>query len=490
MAKAFKGTPWPLNFTLIFAKVITMKYYIETLGCQTNQSDTERMSTVLNKLGGKKTLSINSADLIIANACSIRQSAIDRIYGIVDRKAKKNKKAIYILTGCVLEDDRKKFSEKFDIILDIRDLKKLPQIIKKFKSSRQKSSAIKNRAGLSDIERWQTAEKSIDYFNVKPSYESPFQAQVPVMTGCNNFCTYCAVPFTRGKEVSRPADKIIKEVKALIKKGYKEITLLGQNVNSYKYVIPNDGCSNCSSCASGATPCCSIVITLSDLLREINDIPGDFWIRFHASHPKDFTNELINTIAECEKVTEYINLPVQSGNDKVLKRMARPYTLNQYKNIVKKIRKKMPDASISTDFIVGFPKETKAEFNDSKKLYKELKFNMAYIAQYSPRPGTASAKNFEDNVPVAEKKRRDIELTKVLKKVAANINKKGLGKTSRVLIDGTIKRQNGSWLIGKTRYFATVKIPLTRKHSSKTIGQFVDVKIKQALDLGLVGEIV
>lgn len=447
-----------------------MKYHIATFGCQTNQSDSERIATVLNKMGFKKALSPDDADLIIANACSVRQSAIDRIHGIahkIQKKKKRGEKApITVLTGCVLEQDRKKLAGKFDIVLDIRDLKKLPRFIKTICMIPETLHGIQGRARENDIQRWKTAEKSIEYFNIAPEYQSSFQAFVPIMTGCNNFCAYCAVPYTRGKEVSRPAKDIIKEINKLIKMGYKEITLLGQNVNSYFDKIQTTN--------------------FTDLLKETNNIPGDFWIRFHSSHPKDFTDELIDAIASCEKVTKYISLPVQAGNDKVLKKMNRPYTIARYKKLVKKIRVKIPDAAISTDFIVGFPGETKKQFQDSVKLFKELKFNMAYIAQYSSRPGTTAARIFKDNVSLKEKERRDRELTAVLRKISLNINKKLVGTTQQVLIEREIKRQNGHWLIGKTNGFITVKIPVNSPE--KLIGNFVNVRITKALDLGLIGE--
>ncbi|OWK26881.1 MAG: tRNA (N6-isopentenyl adenosine(37)-C2)-methylthiotransferase MiaB [Parcubacteria group bacterium GW2011_GWA2_38_13b] len=470
-----------------------MKYRIITFGCQTNQSDSERIAAILNKIGFEPALSQDDADFIIANACSVRQSAIDRIHGIAHKIQKKKKRGektpIAVLTGCVLEQDRKKLAGKFDIILDIRDIKNLPYILKTIRGTSNVLRKIQGRATMNNINRWKTAEKSTEYFKITPSYKSPFSAFVPIMTGCNNFCTYCAVPYTRGKEISRPVKDVINEIKNLIKKGYKEITLLGQNVNSYKYKIPKSKIliSKQIQKYKFKIPK-NDYIDFATLLFLINAIPGDFWIRFHSSHPKDFTDELIDAITSCEKVTKYISLPVQAGNDKVLKRMNRPYTISQYKKLVNKIRKKIPDASISTDFIVGFPGETKKQFQDSIKLFKNLKFDMAYIAQYSPRPGTAAERIFKDSVPIKEKKRRDRELTTVLKKTSLNINKKLVRTTQQVLIEKEIKRQNEHWLIGKTRGFKTVKIPITPDSSEKLIGNFADVKITKALDLGLIGQ--
>lgn len=251
-----------------------------------------------------------------------------------------------ILAGCVLEADKKKLKNK-----------------------------------VSEI--WHPDE----YFDFAPVYSSSFSALVPVMTGCNNFCTYCAVPYTRGQERSRPAEEIIKEIRNLIKKGYKEIWLLGQNVNSYKSQITKHKTQTNHKLQISN----SKQIDFSKLLKLLNNLPGDFKIRFLTSHPKDMSEELIETIANSEKVVKEIHLPVQSGDNKILKKMNRNYTVEQYKNLVKKIRKMIPGVKISTDAIVGFPTETKKQFQNTVKLFKEIGFNKAYVAKYSPRSATAAS---------------------------------------------------------------------------------------------------
>jgi tRNA-2-methylthio-N6-dimethylallyladenosine synthase len=274
-------------------------------------------------------------------------------------------------------------------------------------------------------------------------------ALIPVSHGCDNFCAYCIVPLARGKEISRRVLDILNDVKKAVdngtpqehfhfsKAGYrqkklvaKEIWLLGQTVNSYK----------------------NGYVKFHDLLRLVNDIPGDFWIRFTSPHPKDFSDELIKTMAECEKFAHYINLPVQSGNNTMLKRMGRPYTVGHYKKLVGKIRRAMPDIAISTDIIVGFPGETKKQFEDTKKLFKEIKFDMAFISEYSPRPKTAAAKMFKDDVPHKEKEMRKNELNEILKKTALENNQKLVGKTVKVLNGRTegnkpteIERESANW---------------------------------------------
>lgn len=389
-----------------------MKYFIWPLGCQMNKSDAERIERILQKIGYKKTFNDKEADLIVVVACSIRQSAVDRIYGKFRWWQKKQKAGTLttVLTGCVLKEDLKKFKPKFDYIFDIKDLDQ--------------------------------------FLLLEPVYNSKFQAAVPIITGCNNFCTYCAVPYTRGREKSRPYKDIINEVKKLIKKNYKEITLLGENVNSYRYNFPK-------------------------LLKEIAEMPGDFWIRFTAPHPKDFSDELIKIIAQYPKICKQINLPVQSGNDRILRRMNRPYTIKQYINLVRRIKKNIPDISLSTDCIVGFPGETKKQFLDTCKLFRKIKFNMAFIAQYSPRPGTPAAK-MKQTVSHEEKKKRDVALTKILKSTAKNINKKLIGQTVKVLVE---KYRIDHWL-GRTEQNVTVRFNAPQKPNLS--GKFINIKLTKA----------
>ena len=413
-----------------------MKYYIVTFGCQMNRSDSERIAALLETLDYEPTSKMEKADLIVVNICSVRQSAVDRVYGLLPKFKefkKKNKKLKTVLTGCFLKKDARKMDKYFDLILTIKSLPNWPRYLKE-----KNPLAIK------------------DYFKIKPKYNSSFTALIPIMTGCNNFCTYCVVPYTRGRENSRPVKEIISEAEDLVKKGYKEIWLLGQNVNSYSPV------------------------PFSQLLKKVNDVPGKFWIRFTSSHPKDFSDGLIKTMSQSEKVTEYLNLPVQSGDDQILKRMNRPYNVEQYKEIVKKVKKEIPNISLSTDIIVGFPGETKEQFQNTVKLFKEIKYDMAYISKYSPRSGTAAAK-LKDNVSPKEKDRREKILTELLKKTALEKNKGYIGKEVEVLIDQ--KKKN--YLIGKTRTYKTVKI----KTSKDLLGRFIKVKVEDALPWGLKGKI-
>jgi len=416
------------------------KYFIITYGCQMNKSDSERIAGVLESNRYKKSSNIGEADLIVINMCSVRQSAVDRVYGKIKDFGKlkvKNEKLKVILTGCILKKDRRKFAEYFDFVLNIRDLPQWPKILN------SKCKILNTN----------------DYLKIQPKYFSFPVAYIPISTGCNNFCTYCVVPYTRGSLIHRPAKDIIKEVKELVKKGYKEIWLLGQNVNSYKSQ--------------------SSKINFPKLLRMVNDVPGKFWIRFTSSHPKDLSDELIKTMAESEKITPYLNLPIQSGDDKILKKMNRDYTVQKYRNLIKKIRKKIPDIALSTDIIVGFPGETKEQFKNTAKLLREIKFDMVYIAQYSSRPGTAATK-MEDNVPQKEKKRREKVLTEILKKTALGKNKKYIGKIVKIL---PLKWKK-EFLFGKSFHYKSVKM----KGSKKVLGKFIKVKIIDALPWGLLGK--
>ncbi|MFH0956029.1 MAG: MiaB/RimO family radical SAM methylthiotransferase [Candidatus Falkowbacteria bacterium] len=338
-------------------------YHIITIGCQMNKSDSERAASLLEQNGYKKTDNKYRSDLVVVNTCGVRQSAEDRIYGLIpDIKRKsvsRRKKVKIIVTGCLVyrKDVRHRLKEYVDEWIMINEMVK---------------------------------GKCRDYLKVIPKYESKFSAYVPIGNGCNNFCSYCVVPYARGREVYRPAADILREVKNLVKKNYKEITLIAQNVNSYK---------------SGK-------IDFADLLKAVNNLKGDFFIRFMTSHPKDMSDKLIRTIAECKKVCRHIHLPVQAGDDEILRKMNRQYSVKHYVGLIKKIRQALPDASITTDIIVGFPGETKKQFNNTVQLFKEIKFDMAYIARYSPRPGTAAFK-LADDVASAEKKKRWQALNKL-----------------------------------------------------------------------------
>ncbi|MCK4745264.1 tRNA (N6-isopentenyl adenosine(37)-C2)-methylthiotransferase MiaB [Candidatus Parcubacteria bacterium] len=352
-----------------------LKYFIKTYGCQMNESDSERMAAVLENIGYKKSDDLKKADLIIFNMCAVRQTAVDRVHGQLKNIGKlkvKNKKLKVFLTGCILDCDKKKLSEKVDLIFDIRDLDKITNY-----------ELLKN-----------SKFKNYNYLKITPKYKCEKTAFVPIMTGCDNFCSYCAVPYTRGREYSRPAKDILKEIHGLIKNGCEKITLLGQNVNSYKSEKSEVGSRE------------SEILNFSDLLKLINNIKGEFKIDFLTSHPKDVSNELIKTIAECEKVSKNLHLPFQSGSSAMLKKMNRKYTRQDYLSLVKKIKKATPEIKFSTDIIVGFPGETKKQFEKTVSVVKKINFDLIYVNKYSARKGTAAEKLYKDDISLKEKKSR------------------------------------------------------------------------------------
>jgi len=342
-------------------------YFLFTLGCQMNLSDSEKIEAVLKKFGLRST-NEELADLIIVNACSVRQKPIDRIWGKIKVWDRINPKVKKILTGCVLETDLKKLEKKFDFCFKIENLESLEDYLapynldEKIKTKRDPSSSAQ---------------------------DDNFIAYLPIMTGCNNFCSYCVVPYTRGRERSRRPEVIIKETGCLVKKGFKEIMLLGQNVCSYK---------------NGFV----------ELLKKIVKIHGDFKISFMSPHPKDFSDELIDIIAREDKISKQIHLPLQSGDDEILKRMNRHYTTRQYLRLVDKLRNKVKGVEISTDIIVGFSKEKKKSFQNTVSLVKKCRFNKAYVSIYSERKGTWAEKKMRDNVSLSEKKRRWLILDKLI----------------------------------------------------------------------------
>ncbi len=418
------------------------KYHIITIGCQMNKSDSERFAGFLEKNGYQRSDERSQADLIVVNTCGVRQSAENRAYGLIPEIKKRNKKAKIILTGCLVyrDDVKKRLDRWVDEWLPIVDIPKI--------------KSLSTRPGSNN-------QNSCDYLKIEPKMSSNFSAFIPIGNGCDNYCSYCVVPYARGKEIYRSAKEIINEAKNLVDRGYKEVNLIAQNVNSYQGRINGRD------------------INFSDLLGKINDIPGDFWIRFFTSHPKDMSDEMINKMANCQKVCHHLHLPAQSGDDEILKKMNRHYTSSHYLGLINKAKSLMPDLAVTTDVIVGFPGENKKQFANSKKLFHQAQFDMAYLAQYSSRPGTAASK-FEDNVSAKEKKIREEILNIELKKTAFKNNEKYLGKIVKVLAE---ERKKGEWF-GRTGTNKVVKI---KSGENIKAGEFVMVKIGQVASFGLVG---
>ena len=433
-----------------------------------NFSDSERLASFLEKNKFKPASKIEEADLVIFNSCGVRKMAEDRVLGQIHNLHKNHPKIKIALTGCIShrKDIQKILEKKVDLFFPIKDFDKLKSFI-----DTNFSANIKN-----------TQEK-IAYLSINPKYTNKFSACVPIMTGCNNFCSYCVVPYGRGREISRPVKEIISEIEKLIQKSYKEIILLGQNVNSYK------GIENKKE------------INFAQLLKKINKIPGKFWIRFVSPHPKDMSDELIEVITKSKKVCELVHLPLQSGSNQVLANMNRRYTREHYLGLVKKIKsefkKNKPNSlfAISSDIIVGFSGETKKQLEETAEVMRKAKYDMVYFGQFSRRPETAAWK-MKDNVSKKEKERRENYLNEILAQTALSNNKKYLNKTLEVLVD-SVKIKTGAKspigdlapqniYFGKTR---TLKNVMLKSNKKNLIGNFVKVKIIKVTPWNLEGEI-
>jgi tRNA-2-methylthio-N6-dimethylallyladenosine synthase len=441
-------------------------YFIKTFGCQMNISDSERIAGFLENNDYQPAANIKKAGLVIFNTCGVRQMAEDRVYGQIHNLKKKaiaEKRPLHIvLTGCLANraDVQRRLKNKVDLFFPINKFGLFENFVL------ENSFKIENlKLKISEQSNKHLTKENIGYLSIHPQYTNTFQAFVPIMTGCNNFCAYCVVPYARGRETSRPAQEIMAEVKDLVQKGYKSITLLGQNVNSY-----SDG-----------------KIDFPQLLKKINALPGKFWIQFVSSHPKDMSAELIETVAQSKKVCELVHLPIQSGSDEILTKMNRPYTVKHYLDLVRQIKaafkKHKPEIlfALTSDIIVGFPGETEEQFMLSAEIMQKAKYDLVFFGQYSPRPGTAAWK-MKDDVSKAEKERREQFLNEILKKTTFAHNKKYKNTTQEVLIDHVksdesdhVARKEERYVyFGKTRTGKNVKIISSQKN---LVGQFAKVKI-------------
>jgi len=428
-----------------------------------NLSDSERVISVLDKAGYEWTDNEEEAGLIGILACSVRQKAIDKVYSRIYKwnKWKNHKNLITFLSGCILPSDHEKFLKLFDITFQMKDLPKLPELISQYGITTPTHLTLGIDPYNENIE---------EFWNVKPKTKSSFEAFIPIQNGCDKFCTFCAVPYTRGREVSRPSKDIITEVALLVSQGFKSITLLGQNVNSYGLDKKGDE------------------ISFAQLLLEIGELGNrmkkEFWVYFTSPHPRDMTDDVIEVIAKYNVLGKQIHLPMQSGDDKVLMRMNRKHNMEKYRHIVETIRRVIPDATLFTDIIVGFTGETEEQFENTRRAMEEFKFNMSYTAIYSPRPG-ATSHRWEDDVPHELKKQRLHILTEELRKHNIPFNQSLIGKTERVLVRG-IDRKDG-YLSSLTEGKLIVRFA---SDNENLVGQFVDVKITAATDFSMEGELV
>ncbi len=439
-------------------KNVNPTYYILTMGCQLNENDSEKIAGMLEEMGYIETEAYENADIVLFNTCCVRENAEERLFGKIGeiKKNKETKKQILAIGGCMMQEkvmvEKIKKSYPFvDIIFGTHTLQNLPENIYK---------AIVKKEKVKDV-------IDIDgeiYEGLPIKRNDNFRASVTIMYGCNNFCTYCIVPYVRGRERSREPENILEEIQELAEKGYKEITLLGQNVNSYK---GNEKIKN-----------------FADLLNEVCKIEGIERIKFVSPHPKDFTDDVIDSIAKNEKICKIIHLPLQSGSSKVLTEMNRKYTKEQYLSLVKKMKQKIKNVVFSTDIIVGFPGETDEDFEDTLDVVKQVNFEQIFMFIYSIREGTVAAGR-EDQVPEKTKHERFNRLKELYESKVDENNEKYINKIEKTLIEGYSKNDQTT-LTGRTD---TNKVIIFEQKNNCKIGDIVNIKITEAHKWYLKGEI-
>ena len=433
------------------------KYFVRTYGCQGNEADGETISGILEFLGYSKASDVNEADVILLNTCAVRENAEEKVFGEIGalKKLKRiNPDLIFGICGCMAQQPHivDKILESYpqvDLVFGTHNINRLPLLLKE---------ALFNKAKV--VEVLSNNNEIIE--NLPMARNSKIKAWVNIMYGCDKFCTYCIVPYTRGKERSRLLEDIIDEVKALKEEGYKEITLLGQNVNAYGKDL-------------------GLGYDFATLLEKVSDT-GIERIRFVTSHPWNFTSAMIDMIASRDNLMPYIHLPIQSGDDEILRRMGRRYTYKEYKELYDEIRAKVKNASISTDIIVGFPNESEEQFENTLRAVKECQYDSAYTFIYSPRVGTPAAK-MEDNVSLEDKKNRFNRLVEEVSKSAKRRNDEYVGKTLKVLVEGTSKK-NKNVLSGYSEENKLVNF----KGDISKVGKIVNVKINVSKTWTLEGE--
>lgn len=438
----------------------TKKHLTVTYGCQMNEHDSETMDAILQEIGYEPTEDKEEADIIIINTCLIRENAELRVYGkLGEYKALKKKKPDMIIAvcGCMMqkEEPRTMIKNKFrfvDLIFGTHNIHKLPELLYNMKQSENMM-----------IDVWEESGEIMEGIPARRKYD--YKAFVNIMYGCNNFCTYCVVPYTRGREKSREVADIVEEIKQLVSEGTKEITLLGQNVNSYGKTLEEK-------------------TSFADLLREVDKIEGLDRVRFMTSHPKDLSDELIEAMKECDSVCEQIHLPFQAGSNEILKKMNRRYTKEKYLELISKIKEAIPNITVSTDIIVGFPGETYEDFQETLDVVKQVEFDSAFTFLYSVREGTPAAE-MEEQVPEDEKNKRFQELLSVLHPINNKRNMMTVGNIESVLVEDVSKNDSDK-LAGRTRGGKLVHF----KGDNSLIGNIVNVRIDEAKTWSLEGTVV
>lgn len=434
-----------------------MKYHIVSYGCQMNDYDSELMAGLLEETGYERVDKPEKADVIVVNTCCVRETAERKVWGLLGtlKRLKRRKPDLVIaVTGCLpqqngaAENIRRRFPH-VDLVIGTHNRHELPRLVEEVRVAREPLCAV-----------WREAGEVIEGLPVRR--ESKLSAWVPIMFGCDNFCTYCVVPYVRGRERSRRPEDIIREVETLVAQGYREVTLLGQNVNSY---------------GRGLDP----PTDFATLLERLDRVEGLWRIRYTTSHPRDFTQRLIDVIANSEKVCEHFHLPVQAGSNRILRRMHRGYTREDYLHLVDGIRAAVPGASITTDIMVGFPGETEEDFQDTLELVRQVQFDQAFTFVYNPRKGTPAAR-MPDQVPAEVKSRRIQELIAVQKEISLAKNRAEQGRVHEILVEGP-SETDAARLAGRTRTNKTVVFEGTPAY----IGTLVPVEIIEGKLTHLVG---
>jgi tRNA-2-methylthio-N6-dimethylallyladenosine synthase len=417
------------------------RYCIWTIGCQMNKADSESIAVFLEQCGYSSTSKIDSADIVVLNSCVVRQSAESKVANKIDALRRLDADKVLAVTGCIVDANVDGLQSRFprvDVFFGPQDVGRLSEYM-------QSRGLIESSAATQNLQ-------------VKANISS----LINIMHGCNNFCSYCIVPYRRGREVSRPMTDIVAEAESVVGHGAREVVLLGQNVDSYGHGLADSP-------------------TLADLLEELNRIDGLARIRFLTSHPKDMSDQLIETIARLDKVCENISLPFQAGDDGILEAMRRGYTNAQYRRLVQRIRKDVPDVALSTDVIVGFPGESEEQYQKSRGMIEDVRFDTVHIACYSPRAGTTASRDLKDDVPASVKVKRRKELEELQERIVSEINSELMGRTVEVLVEG---RKKGKWW-GRTRSDKLVFFTDAADH----LGQLVDVQIESTSPWSLQGRV-
>ncbi len=442
------------------------KVFIKTYGCQMNKLDSELSIGSLVKRGYVFADDVKDAEVILLNTCSVRDKAEHKVYsqlGSLRDQKEKNPELILGVLGCMAQNEGDRIFKRMphvNLVCGTRMFSKLPELLEEINGTNKRILAIDE-------------DGEVNFDRLVTQRQNRYNAFVSVMRGCDNYCSYCIVPYVRGREFSRPVTDIIDEVKRLVDDGCKEVTLLGQNVNSYGKGLNGK-------------------VTLATLLRKLDPIEGIERIRFVTSHPRDMTKEIIETVGELPGVCEYLHMPAQSGSDKILGKMRRQYTSAHYRELVEMAKSLVPDIKIASDFIVGFPGETEGDFEDTVKLLNDVRCQNSFIFKYSPRTGTA-ATEFSDDVQEETKKGRNHILLDLQKKISTEENRRMVGKSVEVLVEGTSKSDAGR-LSGRTRQNQIVAFDLPEESNQADVaslmsGKLVNIDIVDSTDLTLFGVI-